>query len=129
VINLHGGTVPLPEHYAGGRLVYLETDPVDLQIQLYNNDQEAIDFLEPHCAFFTFGENYGNPSCKLPVSERFQFRPTRQPVVCDFWNSHGNGAGEAFTTIGNWRQAWRDVTFQGEVYHWSKHHELLKFLD
>src|SRR4051794_28298387 len=31
IINLHGGTVPLPEHSATGRLVYLETDPVDIQ--------------------------------------------------------------------------------------------------
>src|SRR5262249_22023744 len=59
IINLHGGTVPLPEHYATGRLVYLETDPVELQIELHNSLQQTIDFLAPHCAFFTFGENYG----------------------------------------------------------------------
>ena len=35
----------------------------------------------------------------------------------------------AFTTIGNWRQPWRDVTFEGETYSWSKHHEFLKFID
>ena len=28
IINYHGGTEPLPEHAATGRLVYLETDPV-----------------------------------------------------------------------------------------------------
>src|SRR5205809_7568549 len=67
VINLHGGTVPLPEHSAGGRLVYLETDPVELQMELHDNLRETIDFLEPHCAFFTFGENYGRPDCGLPV--------------------------------------------------------------
>src|SRR5438552_11694622 len=27
IINLHGGTIPLPEHSATGRLIYLETDP------------------------------------------------------------------------------------------------------
>src|SRR6266566_6474921 len=87
IINLHGGTIPRPEHYATGRLVYLETDPVALQIELYDGLQRTIDFLEPHCAFFTFGENYGHPDCKLPVSERFHFRPTRQPVVTDFWQT------------------------------------------
>src|SRR5262249_49503019 len=30
IINYHGGTVPLPEHSATGRLIYLETDPVEL---------------------------------------------------------------------------------------------------
>jgi len=129
IINLHGATIPLPEHSATGRLIYLETDPVELQIQLHDNNQEAIDFLSPHGAFFTFGENYGNPDCKLPVSERFNFQPTRQPVVLDFWQSSGNGANSAFTTIGNWRQLWREISFQGEIYHWSKHHEFMKFLD
>jgi hypothetical protein len=120
--------VPLPEQYATGRLVYLETDPVELQMELYHQRQETIDFLEPHCAFFTFGENYGKPDCRLPVCQRFAFRPTRQPVVMDFWAAGGEG-GRTWTTVGNWRQLHRQVTFQGEVYHWSKHDEFLKFLD
>jgi hypothetical protein len=129
IINLHGGTKPLPEHAAAGRLVYLETDPVQLQIELHNNLQWSIEFLEPHVAFFTFGENYGKPDCKLPMSERFHFKPTRQPVVCDFWNEQANGSGTSFTTIGNWRQHRRDVRLYKEVYRWSKNLEFEKFLD
>ena len=135
IINLHGGTVPREEHYQTGRLVYLETDPVELQIELFNEIRESVEFLEPHCAFFTFGENYGRPGCPLPVSERFRFKPTRQPVVCDFWELFtppgpaGNGVPRPFTTIGNWQQPWRRVTFQGQIYHWSKHFEFLKFLN
>jgi GT2 family glycosyltransferase len=129
VINLHGGTLPLPQHYQTGRLVYLETDPVALQIELHDNSRETIDFLAPHCAFFTFGENYGQPGCGLPFSDRFKFFPTRQPVVVDFWDSTGAGAGSRFTTIGNWQQNWRQVTFKGEVFYWSKHFEFLKFAD
>jgi hypothetical protein len=129
LINLHGGTEPQPEHYATDRLVYLETDPVALQIELFNGEQTTIDFLAPHCAFFTFGENYGNPDCGLPVSDRFHFRPTRQPVVVDFWDRHDGGEGRAFTTIGNWQQQWREIWYRGEVYHWSKHHEFLNVLD
>jgi hypothetical protein len=49
-------------------------------------------------------------------------------VVLDFWQSNDPG-GDTFTTIGNWRQAWNSVKFQGEVYHWSKHFEFMKFLD
>ena len=45
IINMHGGTVPLPEHYATGRLVYLETDPVQLQIELSENLPATIEFL------------------------------------------------------------------------------------
>jgi hypothetical protein len=127
LINLHGGTLPLPEHYATGRLVYLETDPVFVEIRLHENAQETIDLLAPHCAFFTWGMNYGNADCRLPVSERFRFRPTRPPVVVDFWERSGPG-GDTFTTVGNWRQQ-HDVWFQKEVFRWSKHHEFLKYLD
>src|SRR5712692_8964742 len=34
LVNLHGATEPLPEHSATGRLIYLETDPVLLQVEL-----------------------------------------------------------------------------------------------
>jgi len=128
IINLHGGTEPLPEHTATGRLIYLETDPVALQVQLAQDVQSTIDFLAPHQAFFTFAENYGHPECALPVSSRFSFKTTRQPVVIDFWEPYASGEGSAYTTIGNWRQ-WRDITFGGQVYHWSKHLEFLRFLD
>jgi GT2 family glycosyltransferase len=129
LINLHAGTEPLPEHSATDRLVYVETDPVEVQIQLHENRQDCIDFLEPHCAFFTFAENYGNPDCRLPVSSRFEFRRTRQPVVLDYWRGRDGRVGDAFTTVGNWLQPHRAVSFEGEVYSWSKHSEFLKFLD
>lgn len=129
ILNLHGGTDPLPEHAATGRLVYVETDPVQLQIELYEQDPTAIAYLEPHVALFTFGENYGQPGCGLPVSDTFRFLPTRQPVVLDLWAAGCAAPADAFTTIGNWRQPWRDVRFQGETYHWTKHLEFEKFID
>ena len=33
IINLHGGTQPRPEHYQTGRLLYLGTDPVEVEIE------------------------------------------------------------------------------------------------
>jgi hypothetical protein len=132
LINLHGATEPLPEHAATGRLVYLETDPVALQVELHDRLDETIRFLEPHCAFFTFAENYGQDGCGLPVSDRFTFRPTRQPVVLDWWETRNDGqalSDAPFTTIASWRQVGRDVALHGDVYHWSKHHEFLKLID
>jgi GT2 family glycosyltransferase len=128
IINLHGGTEPRPEHIATDRLVYLETDPVDVEVQLGEGRQSTIDYLRPHCAYFTYGENYGNPDCLLPVTPLFHFRPTRQPVVLDFWQGREESYGEHYTTIGNWKQQWREVEFKGEKYSWSKHLEFLKFL-
>jgi GT2 family glycosyltransferase len=129
LINLHAGTMPLPELAATDRLVLLETDPVELQVELHDNLQETIDFLESHCAYFTFAENYGNPDCKLPVLDRFSFRPTRQPIVLDFWREGANlVAPRTFTTVGNWWQP-GVVTLHGKTYSWSKSHEFLKFLE
>ncbi len=129
ILNLHGGTEPLAELAATGRLIYVETDPVQLQVELHGNRRETIDFLEPHCAFFTFGENIGSPDCPLPSPDRFPFHPTRQPVVLDLWSDVAAAPGRAFTTIGNWKQDWRDVRLRGETYTWSKHHEFLKLVD
>jgi GT2 family glycosyltransferase len=129
LVNLHGGTQPYPELAATGRLVYLETDPVQLQLELAHGLRETVEFLESHCAFFSFAENWGNADCRLPGSERFQFKPTRQPVVLDLWPDRSSQPADVLTTIGNWRQDWRDVTFEGERYTWSKHEEFLKYLD
>lgn len=128
IINLHGGTLPLPEHAATGRLIYLETDPVALQVELHDGCQDSIDFLEPHAAFFTFGERYGLPGCGLPVNGRFDFKPTRQPVVVDLWEGQGP-PGTLFTTVGNFRQGWRDVRLDGREYRWSKNWEWNKVLN
>jgi len=128
IVNLHGGTTPLPEHAATGRLVYLETDPVKVQVELHEGAVEAVSYLEPHVAFFTFGEQYGSGDCGLPVSDRFKFRPTRQPVVLDLWE-RAAPPGDTWTTIGNWRQSRRTVELDGEPYTWSKHSEWKKVLE
>jgi hypothetical protein len=128
LINYHGGTIPLPEHSASGRLIYLETDPVQLEVELFQRDPEAIAFLAPHSGFFTWGLNYGKPDCKVPLPEQFHFRLTLPPIAHDFWRADAHEAGDTFTTIGNWRQHGA-IKFNGDVYHWSKHHEFLKFLD
>ncbi|MGH9137099.1 MAG: hypothetical protein ACRD0G_08625, partial [Acidimicrobiales bacterium] len=129
IVNLHGGTVPLPEHTATGRLVYLGTDPVDLELELHRGRQRSVDFLEQHTAYFTWGLNAGNPDCTLPWSDRFPFTPSPPPVVVDQWDNDADPVGAPFTTIGNWRQDFRDLRFEGEVLSWSKHHEFLKVID
>jgi len=129
LINLHGSHIPTPELAGTRRLVYLETDPVDVELDLFHQKPETLEYLSPHCAFFTFGENLGKPTCLVPAPKEFKFLPTRQPVVMDFWNQEESGPGELLTTIGNWRQPWRQCTYQGEVYKWSKHLEFQRFLD
>jgi hypothetical protein len=129
LLNLHGGTTPLPEHVATGRLIYVGTDPVVREIELHQQLAETIELVEQHATLFTWGENHGQPDCGIPVSTRFRFLPTRQPVVIELWQSSEVAASDAFTTIAGWQQLWRDVTLNGELYRWSKHFEFMKFLD
>jgi glycosyltransferase involved in cell wall biosynthesis len=129
LVNLHGGTRPRPEHVETGRLVYLETDPVQLQIQLHDGVESTHAFLESHAALFTFAENLGRPGCELPIDERFQFIATRQPVVLDMWEARGPAEPQVFTTVGNWRQPWRAVEYRGERLAWSKDEQWRQFLD
>ena len=129
IVNLHGGTPPRPEHAASGRLVYLQTDPVQLQVELAEGKQDSIEFLEPHAAFFTFAENLGKPGCGLPVSERFRFHPTRQPVVCDLWDRVD---APATRRLHDGRQLAPAVAARHDRrrdYAWSKDREWTTFLD
>jgi hypothetical protein len=129
LINYHGGTDPLPEHVATGRLVYLETDPVELEIELYDQVEKSREFLKQHCAAFTWGLNFNQPDCQVPMPAEMPFHPSPPVVVPDLWLPFAEPGGHCLTTIGNWKQPWRDVKFRGQVYTWSKHWEFLKFLD
>ena len=127
IVNLHGGTEPREEF--GDRLIYLETDPVQLQVELHDGKASTYEFLEAHSAFFTFAENLGLPGCELPVCDRFDFRPTRQPVVLEHWEGEHRASEDRFTTIGNWHQGWRAVRYRGESLGWSKDQQWRAFLD
>jgi GT2 family glycosyltransferase len=128
LLNLHGGTQPLDEHSQTGRLIYIETDPVQLQFEIASAHEPTLTLLDRHCAHFTFAENWGGPGCLLPVTDRYQFRPTRQPVIVDMWSGGDRPPGSIYTTVGNWDQK-RDVTVEGQVYSWSKKREFLKLID
>ena len=128
IVNLHGGTAPLDEHVATGRLVLVATDPGLLEVEVCEGRPETLRFLEAHCAAFTFGENYGRPVSGLPCSDRFPLLPTRQPVVPELWESAAP-AGSRYRTIANWRQRGREFGFGGEWYEWSKDLEFSKILD
>src|SRR5262245_61209166 len=53
ILNLHGGTVPTPEQSATGRLIYIDTDPVAVQVEMHRGLQPALNLLQQHCALFT----------------------------------------------------------------------------
>jgi len=128
ILNLHGCAKAIPELYETGRLVYVGTDPMVMEVALAEGDPAAAEYLGRHAATFTWGECYGTPTCRVPHTGEFAFLPTRQPVIIDHWFPHRGPASGYFTTVGNWRQGHRDYDFLGERFTWSKHHEFDKVL-
>jgi hypothetical protein len=128
LINVTGSTVLRDEHRAVPVRIYLETDPVLPQIEVARGNPASIEILEAHTHHFSYGENLGRPDCGVPVG-RFVYRPTRQPIVIDWWTAPVASAPPRFTTIANWRQSGKDVEWNGQTYTWSKHHEFLKLID
>jgi hypothetical protein len=127
VLNVAGSTRLAEEDLKAGRLVYFGTDPILHEIAYSRGDEDIRTLIDEHREFVTYGENLGTPDCPVPPLPNLRAR-TRQPVLLDYWSS-GPQARAEFTTVCNWKQAGKDIVFQGETYYWSKHHEFLKFID
>jgi hypothetical protein len=128
LVNLTGATVLRDEHQRVPVRIYLETDPVLPQIEVAKGSMFYADMLSAHTHRFTYGENLGHPDCAVPLSS-FDYRPTRPPIVLEWWSPTTISPGSCFTTVANWRQTGKDVEWRGQTYLWSKHHEFLKVID
>jgi hypothetical protein len=109
-------------------LIYLETDPVVHQIRIANGEQRYLNLVGAHTALFSWGVNYGEADCGVPIAP-FTYSPTRSPVVLDYWQTPCNAAAGPFTTIGHWDQSVQDLEYNGQRYSWSKHREFMKVIE
>jgi len=111
------------------RILYVESDPGVEQIRVDKGEPGPIEYLSRHHALFTFGENIGTES-PIPTHQ-FQWLPTRQPVVTDFWKTDAPPPGGAvFTSVANWNTGGlKDIEWRGDKYLWSKSLEFLKFVE
>jgi hypothetical protein len=131
LVNLCGATEFREEHLKVPVRIYLETDPVVPQIEIAQGRQSRISLLQSHTHYFSFGENLGAQDCRVPVT-RFNYRPTRQPVILDWWKAAKSFSPQPrhrFTTVSSWHQSQNDIEWNGEMYRWSKHYEFLKFIE
>jgi hypothetical protein len=108
--------------------IFIDIDPTYTQIRVAEGDRGLCDLLDDHDLHFTIGENIGTPSCTIPT-DRFTWRPTRQPVALECWTPLGADPGAAYTTVGRWDESRRELHFRGAVYSWRKRVEWMKFLD
>jgi len=128
LLNLCGATVLNDDHHAAPLKVYVETDPVTNQLEIANGKQKTLQVFRDHDRIVSYGEHYGEPGCGVPT-QGFRYLKTRQPIDTTLWPMVFDPAARSYTTIGNFRQQGQDVTWNGVTYHWSKHHEFLKFLE
>jgi hypothetical protein len=128
LLNIGGAVDLRDEHLRVPLRIYVETDPVTAELRLAGGDDHTRRAFDAHHVLATYGENYGAADCGVPVPER-AWVTTRQPIDLDLWTDAFTPAAPCYTTIGNYRQEGGDVTFRGEVYFWSKHHEWEKFVD
>jgi glycosyltransferase involved in cell wall biosynthesis len=128
LLNIIGATDLRAEQMSAPLRVYLECDPVTAELQLANGDEHTRQAFANHDLLVTYGENYGAPDCRVPL-DGLIYKKTRQPIDIDLWKMAYASEARYFTTIGNYRQEGHDVKFNGEVYHWSKHHEWEKYQD
>ena len=110
-----------------GRLVYYGTDPPYQELAFAMGDRAVRRTIDQHDDFVTYGENIGTVRSPVPPLPGLCSR-TRQPILTDLWRD-GPPARAAYTTVTNWKQEGHDLCYHGEVYHWSKHLELLRFVD
>lgn len=127
LLNVTGAQELREEHMQIKRRLYIETDPFGLQVKLHQGDALLRANLDAHDTCFTFGENIGQADCHVPVDRTWW--PTRQPVALELWATSEPPRTNSYRTITTWHNEGKTVTYQGEVYHWTKDREFLALTD
>jgi hypothetical protein len=126
LLNVTGAQEIRDEQQVIKKRIYVESDPFSAQVKLHNGDPKVRALLDAHHAFFSFGENLGQPDCDVPLDRTWL--PTRQPVATELWSAAAAAASGVYNTITTWHNDGKGVEYRGEVYHWTKDREFVRFL-
>ncbi|MBU1821881.1 MAG: hypothetical protein KKG00_10280 [Bacteroidetes bacterium] len=121
-INISCSTFMRDEYLQIPRRLLIDSDPMFTQIQLANEQIESEEakywsiqrMVESHTHHFTFGENIGNPGCRIPTFG-YPWQATRQPICLDLWSAALVGSEGTFTTIMNWSER-KKLLFEQEEW-------------
>lgn len=113
LLNL-SGVNPLPDFvFDIPARLFIDTDPVFTQVR-HLTDPQALRRAKQHTHFFTFGENFGRPGCRIP-DDGLPWQPTRQPVVPDVWPVVPGDASAPWSTILQW-DSYREAVWQDQHF-------------
>jgi hypothetical protein len=109
-------------------LIYLDTDPVETQVRVAQEDESQLRKLDPYDFYFTYGGNLGAPDCAVPVT-RYEWLATRPPVCLDLWRTESPPPpGARMTTIATLKSSYKTVEWNGETWRWSRQSEFRRFI-
>jgi hypothetical protein len=94
--------------------LFIDSDPMFTQIGLLLAKPDVPDRVRAHDFHFTFAENIGADDCRVPAAG-FNWLPTRQPIVLDWWSPVAPLTRDAFTTVMNW-VSYTGAEFAGEQW-------------
>jgi hypothetical protein len=118
LINLSCSNVLRPWAMQIPNRIVIDTDPLFTQVRNLE-DPKRFELVAQHTAFFTYGENIGQPDCNIPY-DGFTWEPTRQPIVLDRWPViKGNKEGN-YTTVMKW-DSYPAKQFRGITYGMKSH--------
>lgn len=134
-LNVSGCCWLRAEYRGARRAAYLDTDPGYTQAKLQAAAQGtasadelfSVDLIRRHDRFFTLAENIGAPDCRVPVCG-LDWKPTRPPVVMDWWPMAFDPSARRFTTVMSWRVGGASPLIDGVSYG-GKDVEMLRMLD
>ncbi len=126
------------EYFAARRVAFLDSDPMYTQASIPDyvagnvddKTKQRIDDIRRHDVFFSFGENVGQPECRIPT-ELIHWKPTRQPIVLDRFEAHRvpiDQRRKALVTVASWEPAQKGPMVRG-VQYWGKSVEFQKFME
>jgi hypothetical protein len=124
LVNITGHLALEPLMRRVHRKAYIDLDPGFTQF--WHAAGNAGARLVGHDFYFTVGENIGTPVCKIPTGD-IHWRPTRQPVVLDYWPVSREGDRGRFTTVASWRGPYGPIQYGGRTLG-LKVHEFRKFI-
>ncbi|UEG50684.1 hypothetical protein LK994_04255 [Ferruginibacter lapsinanis] len=129
-INISASTFLRDEYLAIPKRVLIDSDPmftqVDYLTETGGKDPSGMKFiLDNHNYHFSFGENIGQASCRIPLAG-FNWHTTRQPICIDCWNTINPQKSNIISTVMNWSVR-PDLIFDNE--NWGqKNIEFKKFI-
>ena len=124
IINLHGSHLPTPElPPRTGWSIWAPTRWTSRSISSTKSRRRST-ISSPIAPSSPSARTSAGPSAWCPSRNRSSSFPPASPWSWISGRDQGAGDGGVFTTIGNWRQPWRQVQFRGEIYRWSKHYRV-----